>query len=358
MIFRSCYNKAKQTPRFEKLGIDASKIDVAKNNNTSKKDEATKKYELDNYNGFFQQSNVDSIDVIGESITFKKQWADPISFKILESGKKIDVYNNINGPIMLESKDISEVMFYTKYIGNYNITKIGNTQLGGAAQQSAKTLGGSFGELKNKIIEATNALLEGGLRDALIDLADKATKAIDANKDFIKSFGADLGRAVTIGADALKLLADNFSLIKDAVITLLIVRLGSALLNLSSAITNNRGPIAAFIRSLFGIGTASAAAAGGITAVSTAASVGPITAFATRMGVLFATLGGFPGILAAIGTGIMALITSPLTLLVAALVGIELGFQKAFNISPIDTMAAKLEELVRSEEHTSELQSH
>jgi hypothetical protein len=226
------------------------------------------------------------------------------------------------------------------------IENIGNTQLKGAAAESTKTLSGAFGELKNKIIEATNALLEGGLKDALIDLANKAVAAIDANKELIKSFGADLGRAVTIGADALKLLADNFGLIKDAAVTLLIVRLGSALLNLSSAITNNRGPIAAFIRSLFGIGTAAAAASGGIAAVSTAAAVGPITAFATRMGVLFATLGGFPGILAAIGSGIMALITSPLTLLVAALVGIEIGFQKAFNISPIDTMAAGLEKLV------------
>jgi hypothetical protein len=28
---------------------------------------------------------------------------------------------------MLESKDISEVLFYTKYIGNFNITKIGSS---------------------------------------------------------------------------------------------------------------------------------------------------------------------------------------------------------------------------------------
>ena len=27
---------------------------------------------------------------------------------------------------MIESKDIAEVMFFTKYIGNYNITKVGD----------------------------------------------------------------------------------------------------------------------------------------------------------------------------------------------------------------------------------------
>jgi hypothetical protein len=29
--------------------------------------------------------------------------------------------------MMIESKDISEVIFYTKTIGNYNITKIGSS---------------------------------------------------------------------------------------------------------------------------------------------------------------------------------------------------------------------------------------
>jgi hypothetical protein len=37
------------------------------------------------------------------------------------------VYDAVKGPIVLESKDMAEVMFLTKVIGNYNITKIGNT---------------------------------------------------------------------------------------------------------------------------------------------------------------------------------------------------------------------------------------
>jgi hypothetical protein len=65
--------------------------------------------------------------VANESITFNKIWADPISFNIIKSGTKRDVYESIRGPIRLESKDISEVMFFTKYIGNYNITKIQDT---------------------------------------------------------------------------------------------------------------------------------------------------------------------------------------------------------------------------------------
>lgn len=88
---------------------------------------ATELYNTDNYQGFFANSSVDDVSVQNESIKFEKQWADPLEFKILDSGPKTEIYNSINGPIMMENKDISEVMFFTKYIGNYNITKIGNT---------------------------------------------------------------------------------------------------------------------------------------------------------------------------------------------------------------------------------------
>lgn len=92
-----------------------------------------KDYELatekskDNYNDFFSNSISDEISVVNESIIFKKLWCDPISLKIIKSGPKQAVYNAINGPIMLESNSIAEILFYTKYIGNYNITKVGKT---------------------------------------------------------------------------------------------------------------------------------------------------------------------------------------------------------------------------------------
>lgn len=89
-------------------------------------EDATRRNKLDNFSNFFSNSYADSVDVIDESITFKRIWKDPIKFNIVESGPKAEVYNRITGPIMLESKDIAEVMFFTKHIGNYNITKIGN----------------------------------------------------------------------------------------------------------------------------------------------------------------------------------------------------------------------------------------
>lgn len=90
-------------------------------------EEATKKHGLDNFSNFFKESYADDISVMNESITFKRLWADKLTFDIVTSGPKQVVYNEIQGPIMLEGSAIAEVMYFTKCIGNYNITKVGNT---------------------------------------------------------------------------------------------------------------------------------------------------------------------------------------------------------------------------------------
>lgn len=90
-------------------------------------DNATKRNELDNFSNFFSNSYSDEVNVTNESITFKRLWTDPLSFEIITSGPKQKVYNEIQGPIMLEGSAIAEVMYFTKCIGNYNITKVGNT---------------------------------------------------------------------------------------------------------------------------------------------------------------------------------------------------------------------------------------
>jgi hypothetical protein len=90
-------------------------------------DNITKRNKLDNFSNFFSNSFSDDVEVTNESITFKRIWTDPLSFEIITSGPKQTVYNTIQGPIMLESSSIAEVMYFTKCIGNYNITKVGNT---------------------------------------------------------------------------------------------------------------------------------------------------------------------------------------------------------------------------------------
>jgi hypothetical protein len=109
--------------------LDATHANLATVVPTDKKSyiAATKRYQEDNYENFFSTSPVNNIKVINESITFSKDWVQPVTFDIAASGTINEVYGSINGPIMIESRDISEIMFYTKYIGNYNINKIGKT---------------------------------------------------------------------------------------------------------------------------------------------------------------------------------------------------------------------------------------
>jgi hypothetical protein len=87
---------------------------------------ATDKSNEDNYATFFSNSNANSIDMVNESIVFKRRFANPVRFKIVDFGNKTDIYKNIKGSIMCESSDFSEIMFYSKFIGEYNITKIGD----------------------------------------------------------------------------------------------------------------------------------------------------------------------------------------------------------------------------------------
>ena len=89
----------------------------------SKEDYAVKIQEgyLNNFSNFFSNSYLDSIHVENDDIIFKKRYAEPLRMRIKNFGPTREIYDSIKGPIMLEHKDIGEVMFYTKYLGNYNI---------------------------------------------------------------------------------------------------------------------------------------------------------------------------------------------------------------------------------------------
>jgi len=90
-------------------------------------DKATEQNRLDNFSNFFTNSYADNVEVVDESISFKRIWKDTVTFNIVNSGPKREVYNSIKGPMMIEGKDIAEIMFLSKFIGNFNITKIGQT---------------------------------------------------------------------------------------------------------------------------------------------------------------------------------------------------------------------------------------
>ena len=79
---------------------------------------------LDNYTNFFNKSMVENVTMWGDMLTIKKAWADPIAFKFVDFGPTQTTLDSITESF--NPNDFSEIIFLTKYIGDYNITKYGN----------------------------------------------------------------------------------------------------------------------------------------------------------------------------------------------------------------------------------------
>lgn len=86
----------------------------------------SKQDDLNNFSNFFNRSYIESIEMDNNDIVFQKKYAEPLRMRMCNYGPKHQVYNNVQGRIMMEQKDIAEIMYFTKYIGHYNITKVGN----------------------------------------------------------------------------------------------------------------------------------------------------------------------------------------------------------------------------------------
>ncbi len=77
--------------------------------------------QYENYKNFFTNSYADSIDMLGETLLVKNNYGEPMKFEVLDFGKDVKINETIN------VEDMAEVIFFTKTLGDYNITKYGKT---------------------------------------------------------------------------------------------------------------------------------------------------------------------------------------------------------------------------------------
>lgn len=78
---------------------------------------------LENYKNFFNKSYLESLEMYDDTVILKKAFADPIAFKVEEIG-------DVNSVTVTESFNVNafpEILFLTKYIGDYNISKYGES---------------------------------------------------------------------------------------------------------------------------------------------------------------------------------------------------------------------------------------
>ena len=84
-------------------------------------DIAINETQYENYKNFFTKSYAESIDMIGETLIVKNTYAQPMRFEVTDFGRDPMIEETIN------MKDMGEVIFLSKVLGDYNITKYGNT---------------------------------------------------------------------------------------------------------------------------------------------------------------------------------------------------------------------------------------
>ena len=81
---------------------------------------------INNFQEFFINSYLDDIKLLGETLTMKRVYKDLLEFKVVDFGEKFDIHQTLKGPVMLEGNGMAETLYLTKYIGDFNINKIGN----------------------------------------------------------------------------------------------------------------------------------------------------------------------------------------------------------------------------------------
>ena len=79
----------------------------------------TKESHLENYKNFFTNSYAESIDLKDNILTVKNTFQQPVNFEVVDFGKNMEIKESINMDHM------SEVIWLTKYLGDYNINKHG-----------------------------------------------------------------------------------------------------------------------------------------------------------------------------------------------------------------------------------------
>jgi len=94
----------------ETIPLDADSYGIKVNENN-----------MDNYKNFFNKSYAESIEMKEDILTVKNTFADPVSFNVVDFGK----IDSININEALNVNDFAEVIWLTKYLGDYNVTKYG-----------------------------------------------------------------------------------------------------------------------------------------------------------------------------------------------------------------------------------------
>ena len=81
---------------------------------------------MESYQNFFNKSFLESVYMQDDVVTIKKIHGDPLKFKFIDIGEKDAILDSINETISVDDNNFAEIIYLSKYLGDYNITKFGN----------------------------------------------------------------------------------------------------------------------------------------------------------------------------------------------------------------------------------------
>ena len=81
---------------------------------------------LESYSNFFNKSFLESVEMHNNILAIKKIHGDPLYFNFIDIGDKDYILNSINETISVDDNNFAEIIYLSKYLGDYNITKFGN----------------------------------------------------------------------------------------------------------------------------------------------------------------------------------------------------------------------------------------
>jgi hypothetical protein len=119
--FKFRYHKS-----FESLPVSQEALDEVIPGSGDEYAMRIKEGRIDNFSNFFNRSYLETLSVDQDDLIFNKKYSEPLRMRIKGFGTSKEIYESLQGKIMIETKSMSEVLFLTKYIGNYNITKVGD----------------------------------------------------------------------------------------------------------------------------------------------------------------------------------------------------------------------------------------
>ena len=90
---------------------------------------------MENYKNFFKDSYIESIEFDDDVMTLKKSYCDGLQLKIIDIGDTDKILGNLKEKY--NPWEFAEIIYMSKYIGDYNITKYGNKL---TLEQNGKTL--------------------------------------------------------------------------------------------------------------------------------------------------------------------------------------------------------------------------